>query len=302
MPILLVRRAAACLAAALAASAFSLAAFGADALYATSLRGEAAGGAFVAGNLYTVDPASAAAKLIGPIRLGDTAIGITAVATHPRTGVFYGITAGLSPAVPRSLMTVDLDSARATLVAPLSMRGSDLAFGQDGTLYMWVPEAKRLVKLDVDSGAIEPLGPSGIDAGPSGGLAIDRGGGKAYVAATGASGTLDTIDLETGKGTTGPRLTGAPFAVSIDNMTLSPSGTLYAVNSNGGAPSNAALVTIDVATGEVRRIGALPGDTRGLIFAPERAQPSTWEAARKWILVALSVLAVVLMIVAWRTR
>src|SRR6185503_5186809 len=195
----------------------------------TSLRGEAAGGAFVAGNLYTVEPATAAAKLIGPIRLGETAVGITAVATHPRTGVFYGITAGLSPAVPRSLVTVDLDSARATLVAPISMRGSDLAFAADGTLYMWAPEAKRLVKVDPENGQIEPLGPSGIEAGPSGGLAIDRGGGKAYVAATGANGTLDAIDLETGKGTQGPKLTGAPFAVSIDNMTLSPSGTLYAV-------------------------------------------------------------------------
>lgn len=296
------RPVAARLAAALAAAALSLGAWGADALYATSLRGEAAGGAFVAGNLYTVDPATAAAKLIGPIRLGDTAVGITAVATHPRTGVFYGITAGLSPAVPRSLVTVDLDSARATLVAEISMRGSDLAFGADGVLYMWVPEAKRLVKVDPQSGEIEPLGPSGIDAGPSGGLAIDRGGGKAYVAATGATGTLDSIDLETGKGTTGPKLMGAPFPTSIDNMTLSPSGVLYAVNSNGGAPSNAALVTIDVANGAIKRVGALPGDTRGLIFAPERAQPSTWEAARKWILMALSAIAVVLMIVAWRTR
>lgn len=289
-------------AAALLAAAASLASSAADTLYATSLRGEAAGGSFVAGNLYSVDPASAAAKLIGPIRLGDTAVGITAVASHPRTGVFYGITAGLSPAVPRSLVTVDLDSGHATLVAPISMRGSDLAFGPDGTLYMWVPEGKRLVKLDPDSGAIEPLGPSGIEAGPSGGLAIDRGGGKGYVAATGANGTLDVIDLETGKGTPGPKLMGAPFAVSIDNMTLAPSGTLYAVNSNGGAPSNAALVTIDPESGAVTRIGALPPDTRGLIFAPERARPSTWDEARKWILVALSVVALALMVVAWKVR
>jgi hypothetical protein len=288
---------------ALAASlAASFAASGADALYATSLRGEAAGGAFVAGNLYTVDPATAAAKLIGPIRLGDTAVGITAVASHPRTGVFYGITAGLSPAVPRSLVTVDLDSARASVVSPISMRGSDLAFGPDGTLYMWAPEAKRLVKLNPDTGEIEPLGPSGIEAGPTGGLAIDRGGGKAYVAATGATGTLDAIDLETGKGTTGPKLTGAPFAVSIDNMTLAPSGTIYAVNSNGGAPSNAALVTIDIATGVITQVGALPRDTRGLIFAAERARPSTFEEARKWILAVLTVIALALMIVAWRVR
>src|SRR5512142_1221999 len=222
-------RAALRLAAALAAATFAFAATAAETLYATSLRGEAAGGGFIAGNLYSVDPATGAAKLIGPIRLGDTAVGITAVATHPRTGVFYGITAGLSPAVPRSLVTVDLDSASATLVAPIAKRGSDLAFGPDGTLFMWTPEDKRLVKVDLQTGALEPLGPSGIDAGTGGGLAIDRAGGKAYVAATGANGTIDTIDLVSGTGTTGPKLTGAPFAASIDNMTVSPSGTIYAV-------------------------------------------------------------------------
>src|SRR6185437_12476400 len=129
---------------------------------------------------------------------------------------------------------------------------------------------------------------------------IDRSAGKAYLAATGAMGTLDTIDLQTGAGTRGPPLTGAIFPASIDNTTFSPSGVLYAVNSNGGAPSNAVLVTIDTATGAMRKVGALPADTRGLIFAPEREAANPGEAARKWILVALAALAVILMLVAAR--
>lgn len=284
------------------AAAFALDAIAAETLYATSLRGEASGSAFVAGNLYTVDPSTAAAKLIGPIRLGNTAVGITAVATHPKTGVFYGITAGLSPAVPRSLVTVDLESARATVVGKLSEIGSDLAFGSDGTLYMWAPQLRRLVKVDLATAAIDPLGPSGIDAGTSGGIAIDRNAGKAYVAATGATGTLDSIDLATGAGTPGATLKGAPFPASIDNMTFSPAGTLYAVNSNGGTPSSAVLVKIDAATGVVSRVGSLPADTRGLIFAPEREGASSVEAARKWILVALGVIALLLMVIAARMK
>jgi hypothetical protein len=281
-------------------ASFALEAIAAETLYSTSLRGEATGSAFVAGNLYTVDPSTAAAKLIGPIRLANTAVGITAVATHPKTGVFYGITAGLSPAVPRSLVTVDLESARATVIGKLSERGSDLAFAADGTLYMWAPQLRRLVKVDLATAAIDPLGPSGIDAGTSGGIAIDRNAGKAYVAATGAAGTLDSIDLVTGAGTRGPTLKGAPFPASIDNMTFSPSGTLYAVNSNGGAPSSAALVTIDAATGVVSRIGSLPVDTRGLIFAPEREGGSPIDAARKWILISLGIIALLLMVIAAR--
>jgi hypothetical protein len=290
------------IAAATLACAAALSSSAAETLYATTLRGEAGTTEFVAGNLYSVDPSTAAAKVIGPIRVGNTAIGITAVATHPRTGVFYGITAGLSTSVSRSLVIVDLDSAKAQIVASLRMRGSDIGFAPDGTLYMWAPEQRQVVKVDVDTGAVTSLGPSGIDESAGGGLAIEPGGRRAYVAARGATGTLDLVDLETGKATPGPQLKGAPYPAAIDNMTVSPSGVLYAVNSNGGAPSTAELVTIDIRTGVVTPIGPLPRDTRGLIFAPERDRGFSWEEARKWILVVLGVAGAALIIVAARMR
>jgi hypothetical protein len=289
-------------AAATIACAAALSSSAAETLYATTLRGEASTTEYVAGNLYSVDPSTAAAKLIGPIRVGDTAIGITAVATHPRTGVFYGITAGLSTTVPRSLVIVDLDSAKAQIVGRLHMRGSDIGFAPDGTLYMWAPEQRQVVKVDVETGVITPLGPSGIDESTGGGLAIEPGGRRAVVAARGATGTLDFVDLATGIATPGPQLNGAPYPASIDNMTVSPSGLLYAVNSNGGAPSTAELVTIDSKTGVVTPIGPLPRDTRGLIFAPARDRGFSWDEARKWILVALGVAGTALIIVAARMK
>ncbi len=262
-----------------------------EALYATSIR-SANTGSEISGSLYAVDPATGAATVIGPIRVGNTPIGVVAVASHPKTGAFYGITAGLSPVIPRSLVTIDLATGAATLVARLAAAGSDLAFGHDGTLYMWMPETNRVAKVDLDTGDTTPLGPSGIQGVAGGGIAVDPAGDMALIAATGATGTLDIVDLKTGMGVRGPSLTRAPYADSIDNLTFSPSGVLYAINSNAGAPSNTALVTINTATGVVYKVGALPDDVHGLIFVETDTRFTL--SNRAWALIALSVVALVL--------
>ncbi len=290
------------LVAALLACAVCLAAAASDSLYATTLRGQGAGSGFIAGNLFAIDHTTAAPTLIGPIRVGDAAVGIAAVGTHPRTGQLYGITAGLSPTLPRSLVKIDLDNGNASVVGPIRVRGSDIGFAPDGTLYMWSPDIDRMVKVDLETAAVAPLGPSGLEGVAGGGIAIPARGGKAFVAVTGASGTLDTIDLETGAATRGPQLTGAPFATAMDNMTFSPAGVLYAVNSNGGAPSSAALVTIDTESGAVTKIGPLPDDVRGLIFAPERAGRLSPSSVRQWTLVVLGLVGVALIGYAISTR
>ena len=87
--------------------------------------------------------------------------------------------------------------------------------------------------------------------------------GVAYVAATGATGTLDTVDTQTGRGTPGPTLEGAPYLSAITNLTFAPDGTLYGVNSNMGSPASTSLVTIDVRTGKVREVARLPNDECG---------------------------------------
>jgi hypothetical protein len=268
-----------------------------ETLYATSLRSHGNTGSFIAGSLYTVDPATGVATVIGPIRVGETAIGIVAVASHPKTGVFYGITAGLSPVIPRSLVTIDLANGNATVVAKLGAGGSDIGFAPDGTLYMWLPDTNQVARVDLTTGATTPLGPSGIEGVVGGGISINAAGDAALVAATGATGTIDAVDLNTGVAKKGPALAGAPYATSIDNLTTAPSGILYAVNSNGGAPSSAALVTIDPATGVVAKIGALPDDTRGLIFAPKAESALSPTDVKKWVLAFLALVAAGL--IAW---
>ena len=124
--------------AALVAVVLSLLAFGswAETLYVVTLRdqsnatAEAQGGA-----LFTVDPATAAYTQVAALRIGGvTPVGLTGLSIHPRTGVFYGITAGSSANIPRSLVTIDPATGNVTLVGSLGHTGSDIRFDAKGVL------------------------------------------------------------------------------------------------------------------------------------------------------------------------
>lgn len=242
----------------------------AQTLYATSIRTIASGGGDrVVGNLYTINLATATATLVAPIRMhGNTAVGITGLATHPATGVLYGITSAQSPVNPRCLVTIDPATGDAELVAPLGAPGSDIAFDSDGHLYVWLPETRQLGQVDLATAAVRAIGPPG-PSGTTGGIAIDDKG-QAYVTPAGAVGQLDRVDTKTGIITPGPMLGHAPFPSGINAMTFSPSGLLLALNSNGGSPASVRLVAINTATGAVSTIGSLPDDSDGIAFAGSR--------------------------------
>lgn len=240
----------------------------AEALYAASVRGSIAGGAGqVGGSLYRVDPETGKYNAVSSIRLDGAPIGVTGLADHPSTGVLYGVTSSFSSASPQSLVTVDPKTGEATLVGNLGTAASDISFDQEGTLYGWLRQTAQLATIDVKTGAVRPLGASHV-AGEPGGLAIDSRG-RFYVAATGATGTLDTVDPKTGAVTAGPAIQGAPFMAGINSLSFSPSGVLYAVNTNLGSPAATVLVTIDTATGRVTPVGNLPSDTDALVFSME---------------------------------
>ena len=246
----------------------------AETLYVATLRdyaNEATAG--LGGAIYKLELPQGKPVLVANLRVGGkTPIGLTGIAIHPKTGVWYGITAGLSPAVPRSLVTVDSRTGNVTIVGDLREAGSDIRFDPKGKLYIWLTEPARLGVVDLGTGAASAIGASGYDQTIGGGLAIDRDG-NIYVSATNAAGTLDKVDPATGRVTVGPRLTGAPYITSIHSMAFSDTGLLYGVNSTIGAPSNASLVRIDVTTGKVTEIVALPHDTDPLTFTPESAAP-----------------------------
>ena len=137
-------------------------------------------------------------------------------------------------------------------------------------LFAWRQNTNELATVNLATGVPTSLGASGIGGTTGGGLAINAGG-TAFLSATTATGTLDTVNTGTGIGTTGPAITGALFPASMNSMAFN-GATLFAVNSdNAGPAASTDLVTMNTATGAVTDIGALPNDTDAIAFGPALA-------------------------------
>jgi len=275
----------------------------AQSLYASSMRTYSDPGYHgVEGNLYLVDRETAATRLVASFNVGGkTPVGLDGLAIHPRTGVFYGITAPTSAVIPRSLVIVDPTNGNVSLVGDLVLVASDIEFAADGTLFAWLPETRQIGTIDVDTGRVTARGKP-VERGASKGGFTLIGPDKAYVATTGGAGTIDVVDIKSGELTTGPQITGAPFPDLINGLALQH-GTLYAINTNFGRSTQANLVTIDPLTGKVTNIGALPNDTDAIAFGPAQSNKDMTTSLMEMrfpILIGLGLFAFVVIVVALR--
>ena len=288
---------------AIAASLFTAAA-AAQALYASSMRTYSDPGYHgVEGNLYLVDPETASTRLVTSFNVGGkTPVGLDGLAIHPRTGVFYGITAATSSVIPKSLVVVDPINGNVTPVGDLGLVASDIEFASDGTLFAWLPETRQIGTIDINTGHVTARGKP-VERGASKGGFTIIGPDKAYVATTGGAGTLDVVDMKTGELVTGPQLSGAPFPDLINGLALQH-GILYAINTNFGRSTQANLITIDPKTGKVTNVGALPNDTDAIAFGPattSKDMTASLMELRFPILIGLGIFAFLVMIVAMRS-
>src|SRR5512141_703165 len=142
----------------LAATLGSVAA-NAQTLYAASFRSSALGdGQSIAGSLYRINLGTGSATFVAPLRLGGTQpIGITGLAVHPSTGVFYGITPQGSPNAPMSPVIIDPATGNAQLVGDLRLPASDITFNRAGILFAWLPGTSQLGIVNLNAGAITPI-------------------------------------------------------------------------------------------------------------------------------------------------
>ena len=243
----------------------------------------------VAGNLYTFDLSTSVFSLAGPLRAGGRPIGVTGLADHPRTGELFGITAESSPNFPSSLVAIDVSSGEARVIGALRAIGSDIAFDPEGTLHVWLRATSQLARIDLASGAATPIGDA-RGAGQTGGLGIDAAG-RVYVAANGATGTLDMVDRMTGAISKGPDLRGAPYPAGINSLSISPAGVIFAVNTNLGSPANTVLVKIDARDGTVTQLGPLPNDTDALVFMPGAPRPAATLAIAGLVVILIAIVS-----------
>lgn len=259
----------------------------------------------VNGNLFTVNPASGASTLVGPILVGALPVSLTGLAVHPTTGILYGSVNNSSPNLANNLITINRTTGAATVVGPMGTTVPDIAFNAAGTLFGWHRGSNSLATISLVTGTATSLGASGLAAfSRGGGLAIN-GAGQGFVSITGTTpGTLDTVNTTTGAGTAGPAITGAPTTDAMLAMAFSPGGVLFAVNSDrSGSPTTDFLVTINTATGAVTSIGALPGDTDALAFAPAAGSgPSAAPTLSGWGMIVLALLLAAAGAVAIRRR
>ena len=166
-----------------------------------------------------------------------------------------------------SLVRLDPTNGNVRLVGDLGVSGSDIGFDSHGTLFIWLPATSQLGKVDLKTGAVTKIGRARGAMAVKGGFAVNAAGG-AFVAGSGAKGTLDTVDLQTGNVVASVPFTGARYPALINGLASSFGTSLLGVNTDGGTPSLADLVKIDIGTGSLTVIGPLPNDTDALAFAP----------------------------------
>ena len=253
----------------------------------------------IEGSLYRVDPATAVTVLVAPLRLdGRDSIGLDGLAIHPKSGEFFGITARTAGLVPHSLVRLDPEKGTVSLIGNLGVSGSDISFDAEGTLFIWLPETSQIGRVDLETATVTVVGTPRPATAVSGGFKV-RSSGVALIAASGANGTLDSIDLKTGAITASLPLKGARYPELIAGLAESANGTLLGVNTNGGTPALADLVRIDVGTGQTTTIGPLPNDTDAIAFGPGVDAERSWDLAR-WrslLFTVLTVFAIGLVIV-----
>lgn len=117
--------------------------------------------------LYTIDPATGAATLVG-----DTGESITGLDFDPISGVLYGTTTPNSN-TPSSLVSIDTATGAVTVIGPhgVDRAISDLSFAPDGTLYGWAEaSADSVVTINTTTGAATLVADALVG---SGGCALD---------------------------------------------------------------------------------------------------------------------------------
>ncbi len=151
-------------------------------------------------DLYAIDTATGAIEAVGPTGLDGNVSGMRWDAS---TGVAYAMAESCGTA--SSLYTIDLGTGATTLVG--SSSGTciiDIAIDPDGNLYGVDLMPYALVAIDKTTGATQPIGSLGFNAGYAEGLDFDPSTGTLYFAGYDTDtflGGMYTIDLATGAAT-----------------------------------------------------------------------------------------------------
>lgn len=264
---------------------FAAHAVNAAVLYAATARAESSAGDN-AGRLYVVNTANARWRLVGPIKVDGKCVPIDGLAVHPTTRELYGITS--RELTDPMLIKIDPRTARATRVGSLGVHATDIHFDESGTLFAWIPDGNRLGIVNLESGAVNVSASTLVEEKTTaGGLAINSRG-RALVAANMSRGVIEELDSGTGEVVGALALADPTMLYALYALTFSRADLLLAVNQPKPGATVRELVSIDVGSGKVKRIGALPDEVDAIAF-DDRASFGAGKGALALIFVAVLV-------------
>ena len=227
-------------------------------------------GGSTAGNLYTINPATGVATVVGPIGYA-----VTGMAYNPTTSTMYGSTSSNSPVCSSCLITINLATGAGTLVGAMGLANSAADIAWSGTtLYGWSEDGDDLVTINTTTGVATVVGEAGLGTA---GDAMDFSGGVLYAILQGNGNPLYTVNTTTGLPTPGPvvsGITGTPNSGSNQ-----PGTNVFFVGSNNGN-----LYTLDRTTGVSTLIGAtgIPNFDAIAFTAPP---PNTVPTLSEWAMI-----------------
>jgi hypothetical protein len=223
-------------------------------------------------NLYSIDPTTGTATVIGPIvGPGPTNFClVTAMAFDPTTRILYAIACPGSSCTSSVLLTIDPATGAATQVGPpIGAFATDMSFRSDGTLYAYesdfgfVPAFVFTVDKSTGSGTL--VGFSGVGGGGNG-IAFS----PTDVLFHSSNSDLHTLDQTTGAATL---VTGLTFPGTcggfqrVNAMDFQPgTGTLFGSLNCGNSTWH--IGTIDTSTGTITDVGPTVNNLDALAFQP----------------------------------
>jgi hypothetical protein len=258
--------------------------------------------------------------LVGPLLdASNHAFSITGLAQFGN-GPMYGVTANLSPTSPRNLVTVDLTTARVTVIGPLGLTSdspvNDIVFLPNGTLFGFA-RAGQFATINTSTGAATLIGllqpfyfPDSLAVSPVP-LTFTTGGGGAQTLArlnllnpkgaaqqitipagtvfatmNGPCGQLHTINPTTGVPTVVGNLTFGDCAFRINGLRFASNGTLYTLLTQFSDPFLATIGT----NGLVSTIGngSVPPQVGSLAFGTPITPPTSVPFVSSPVLLAMT--------------
>lgn len=226
----------------------------------------------VAGILYTVDPATGVVlTTVGPlVDANGNNYAMAGMKYDPFNGLFYGITSGMSPTAPSSLITINPATALVTPIGACGAVLTDIAIDPtSGVVYGVSGFNQKFYTVNLLTGLATQTGSTNIGFQNGGGLAANSRGVLYGV---------DNFSFYTYNKTTGAAtlLGGTLLPNLVRAADFDPSDVFYGLEGGGGIDNLHLrfLVTIDLLTGLGRLVAPIGiDDLDGLAFVPVASAP-----------------------------